>query len=55
MKSDIEEYVFIFGEEYRKLITESLTWVKGREKDWGFKINRFEFVSGLIEYSKKGV
>lgn len=50
---DIEDRVFIFGEQYRKLIMDSLDWIEERQKVWNIVIDRDKFLYDLISSISK--
>jgi hypothetical protein len=52
----VEAYVAIYGEEYRRLITEALAWLDKAEPKWGLDkpIDRKTFMANLVAEAKKG-
>ena len=55
IREEIEHYVGIFGEEYRRLITDSLLWLAEQEPKWGIKpIGRKSFLRELIAKARRG-
>lgn len=50
MKS-VESYINIYGEMYRHLIEDALSWLQQREDRWGLKFNEAEeqaYVADLV-------
>jgi hypothetical protein len=47
-----EEYVKVYGEQWRKLIETALGFLDKNESGWGVTINRDSFLAGLIEEAK---
>ena len=48
---EIEHFVGVYGEKYRRLFTDSLTWLKEREPEWGLerKTSRKQFIKAIVE------
>jgi hypothetical protein len=38
--SQVEGYVEMYGESYRELIEDALSWVKSRTQEWGVTFDR---------------
>jgi len=57
MKTDPEPLVKHYGEEWRKLIEDSLKWLDETEPTWNLSlpINRDEFVGELIWNAKGNI
>ena len=55
LQQEIETYTQEFGEEYRRLITESLGWLEEQEPKWelAHRIGRRSFLRGLIARTVK--
>jgi hypothetical protein len=50
----IEEYVKFYGENYRRLITDSLSWLEEQKKVWELSsFNTEVFIKALIDGTKK--
>ena len=56
LTDQIEYFVEIFGEEYRRLINDSLTWLDEKEPSWNLPtpMKKYEFLYELIRSAKKG-
>lgn len=48
-----QEYINLYGEEFRTLITDSLSWLKVAEPNWGLDepIDRDQFIGDLVAES----
>jgi uncharacterized Zn finger protein (UPF0148 family) len=49
--TQVEEYVFKYGEKYRPLIVDALKFLDDREATWGLDkpIDRGSYIEGLVE------
>ena len=46
-----EELISIYGEQYRTVIEDSLSWIDHKEKEWGISpIDRVAYVSDIISH-----
>ena len=50
-KSQIEQFVEEFGEDYRKVITSALKWIEEKESLWKLDepIDRREYIQCIVE------
>ena len=51
VESEIEQFVRIYGEKYRRFFTDALTWLNDREPEWGLerKTSRKQFIKAIVE------
>ena len=54
-KESIEQLIEEFGEPYRQLILDSLTWLNEKEESWQLAepIDVHEFIADLVERTRK--
>lgn len=46
---NVNKYVEVYGEQYRRLITDSLAWLDGKEPAWGVSFDRDAFIDDLVK------
>lgn len=49
----VDEYVAVYGEQYRQLINDSLCWLDEKEKHWGVSLDRKVFLHDLVSHIVK--
>ena len=50
MSQDVEDFIAMYGEDHRKLITKALDWLREEAPKWNLEgpVSKHEFIKNLV-------